>query len=90
VETRDPIPPQDVRRLLDSAPGVTVVDKPSENRYPLAIDAAGKDDTFVGRIRADESVVNGINMWVVSDNIRKGAATNAVQIAQILARDYLG
>jgi aspartate-semialdehyde dehydrogenase len=90
VETRDPIPPQDVRRLLDSAPGVTVVDNPSENRYPLAIDAAGKDDTFVGRIRADESVANGINMWVVSDNIRKGAATNAVQIAQILARDYLG
>ncbi len=90
VETRDPIPPQDVRRLLDSAPGVTVVDNPSENRYPLAVDAAGKDDTFVGRIRADESVANGINMWVVSDNIRKGAATNAVQIAQILARDYLG
>ena len=90
VETRDPIPPQDVRRLLDSAPGVTVVDEPSENRYPLATDAAGKDDTFVGRIRADESVANGINMWVVSDNIRKGAATNAVQIAQILARDYLG
>jgi aspartate-semialdehyde dehydrogenase len=90
VETRDPISPEEVRHLLESSPGVTVVDNPSQNGYPLAIDAAGKDDTFVGRIRADESVANGVNMWVVSDNIRKGAATNAVQIAQILARDYLG
>ena len=90
VETRDPIPPEEVRRLLEKSPGVTVVDNPSENGYPLAIDAEGKDDTFVGRIRADESVTNGLNMWVVSDNIRKGAATNAVQIAQILARDHLG
>ena len=90
VETKEPIPPEEVRRLLESAPGVTVVDNPAQNQYPMAIDAAGKDDTFVGRIRADESVANGVNLWVVSDNIRKGAATNAVQIAQILARDYLG
>jgi aspartate-semialdehyde dehydrogenase len=55
----------------------------------MAIHAAGKDETFVGRVRADESVANGINLWVVSDNIRKGAATNAVQIAEILGRDHL-
>jgi aspartate-semialdehyde dehydrogenase len=55
----------------------------------MAIDAQGKDDTFVGRIRADESIPNGINMWIVADNIRKGAATNAVQIAEILGLKYL-
>ncbi len=89
VETRGHITPDEVKQLLKNAPGVKVVDDPSRNLYPLAIDAAGKDDTFVGRIRADESIENGINMWVVADNIRKGAATNAVQIAEILARDYL-
>ena len=89
IETEKPIPPEEVRAVLEEAPGVTVVDDPGQNRYPMAIDAAGKDNTFVGRIRADESVEHGINLWVVSDNIRKGAATNAVQIAQILARDYL-
>ena len=89
IETRQPITPVEVRALLDNAPGVKVVDDPSKNLYPMAIDAAGKDDTLVGRIRADESIANGINLWVVSDNIRKGAATNAVQIAEILARDYL-
>lgn len=89
IETRKRIAPEDVRDLLESAPGVTVVDDPSQNLYPMAIDAAGKDDTFVGRIRADESIANGINMWIVSDNIRKGAATNAVQIAELLAREYL-
>lgn len=89
IETRERITPEDVRDLLESAPGVTVVDDPSQNLYPMAIDAAGKDDTFVGRIRADESIANGINMWIVSDNIRKGAATNAVQIAELLAREYL-
>lgn len=89
IETRQPITPVEVRALLDNAPGVKVVDDPSKNLYPMAIDAAGKDDTLVGRIRADESIANGINLWAVSDNIRKGAATNAVQIAEILARDYL-
>lgn len=89
IETRERITPEDVRGLLENAPGVTVVDDPSRNLYPMAIDAAGKDDTFVGRIRADESIANGINMWIVSDNIRKGAATNAVQIAELLAREYL-
>ncbi len=89
IETRDPITPDEVRALLENAPGVTVVDDPSKNLYPMAIDAAGRDETFVGRIRADESISNGINLWVVSDNIRKGAATNAVQIAEILAQNYL-
>jgi len=89
VETRQHITAQEVRVLLEAAPGVKVVDDPSQNLYPLAIDAAGQDETLVGRIRADDSIANGINLWVVSDNIRKGAATNAVQIAEILARDYL-
>ncbi|MBW1740835.1 MAG: aspartate-semialdehyde dehydrogenase [Deltaproteobacteria bacterium] len=90
VETRHPITPEEVRALLENAPGVIVADDPSKNLYPMAIDAAGRDETFVGRIRADESVSNGINLWIVSDNIRKGAATNAVQIAEILAQNYLG
>jgi aspartate-semialdehyde dehydrogenase len=89
VETRQPITPTEVRALLEASPGVKVVDDPSNNVYPLAIDAAGHDETLVGRIRADESIASGINLWVVSDNIRKGAATNAVQIAEMLARDYL-
>ena len=89
VEMRQPMTAREVRALLEAAPGVKVVDDPSQNLYPLAIDAAGQDETLVGRIRADESIANGINLWVVSDNIRKGAATNAVQIAEILARDYL-
>ncbi|MDY6836993.1 MAG: aspartate-semialdehyde dehydrogenase [Thermodesulfobacteriota bacterium] len=89
VETRRPITPKGVRILLENAPGVKVMDNPSRSLYPMAIEAAGKDETFVGRIRADESIDNGINLWVVSDNIRKGAATNAVQIAEILAREYL-
>jgi aspartate-semialdehyde dehydrogenase len=89
VETRGPITPDEVRQLLTNAPGIKVVDDPANNMYPLAIHAAGTDDTLVGRIRADESIENGINMWVVGDNIRKGAATNAVQIAEILGKDYL-
>ena len=89
METREAISADEVRDLLKEAPGVLVVDDPSHNRYPMAIDAEGKDDTLVGRIRADESIANGINMWIVADNIRKGAATNAVQIAEILAADYL-
>lgn len=89
VETERPCPPEEVRRVLSSAPGIQVVDDPSQNRYPLATDAAGQDLTLVGRIRSDESVPNGINLWIVADNIRKGAATNAVQIGQILAQSYL-
>jgi aspartate-semialdehyde dehydrogenase len=84
IETQKKITPTEIRDLLQGASGVTVVDNPSKNEYPLAIYAAGKDDVFVGRIREDESIPNGINMWVVSDNIRKGAALNAIQIAELL------
>ncbi len=86
VETRTKLTRADVIRLLSKAPGVKVVDDPARKKYPMPIDADGKDETFVGRIREDESVPNGINMWVVSDNLRKGAALNAVQIAETLIK----
>lgn len=89
VETRSAVSADKVRTLLASAPGVKVVDDPKNNIYPLATDAAGRDETLVGRIRNDESIENGINLWVVADNIRKGAATNAVQIAELLAAEHL-
>jgi aspartate-semialdehyde dehydrogenase len=89
VETREPICASEVRLLLEKAPGIKVMDDPAKNLYPLATDGAGLDLTLVGRIRDDESVSNGINMWIVADNIRKGAATNAVQIARVLADEYL-
>ena len=89
IETKRKVSVQEVRALLERTPGVKVVDDPMNNQYPLAIDAAGQDLTLVGRIRNDESVENGINMWIVADNIRKGAATNTVQIAEILAKEYL-
>ncbi len=72
----------EIRRVLQEMPGLVVVDNPVKHIYPLAVDAAEKDEVFVGRIRKDPSIDNGIDMWVVSDNLRKGAATNAVQIAQ--------
>jgi len=84
IETEKKIGPDEVRALLAKAPGVAVVDDPARNEYPLAIDASGRDEVFVGRIREDESIPCGINMWIVSDNIRKGAALNAVQIAELL------
>jgi aspartate-semialdehyde dehydrogenase len=86
IETEKHITADEVRKLLSKAPGVTVIDDPQNKRYPMPIYAEGKDDTFVGRIRQDESVKNGISMWVVSDNIRKGAALNAVQIAEVLIK----
>ncbi|HOI74868.1 MAG TPA: aspartate-semialdehyde dehydrogenase [Syntrophales bacterium] len=89
IETERKITAAEVREILAKAPGVKVVDDPASRQYPLAIHAAGKDETFVGRIREDESIANGINLWVVSDNLRKGAALNAVQIAEILIRKYL-
>jgi len=89
IETERKITVAEVKELLAGAPGVTLVDDPANRQYPLAIHAAGKDETFVGRIREDESIANGINLWVVSDNLRKGAALNAVQIAEILIRKYL-
>lgn len=89
IETNKKISADEVRMLLSAAPGVRVTDNPSRAEYPMAVDAAGRNETFVGRIREDESIERGINMWVVSDNIRKGAALNAVQIAEILLRDHL-
>jgi len=84
VETREPLEPERARDLLAAAPGVTVVDDPAAGRYPMAIDAAGKDDVFVGRIRRDPGNERALDLWVVSDNLRKGAATNAVQVAELL------
>ena len=78
----------DLRKTLENAPGVIVQDDVEHDVYPLALDAAGKNETFVGRIRRDESVESGVNLWVVADNIRKGAATNAVQIAQKLIEQW--
>jgi len=85
VETREPLSPERARELLAAAPGVTVVDDPGAARYPIAVDAAGKDDVFVGRIRRDPGNERALDMWIVSDNLRKGAATNAVQVAELLA-----
>ncbi len=89
IEFEKELTPDEARKLLSKAPGVIVTDDPKKNIYPLAIYAAGKDETFVGRIRKDESIANGLNLWVVADNIRKGAALNAVQIAEILGEKYL-
>jgi aspartate-semialdehyde dehydrogenase len=89
VETLVKLSAAEARKILREAPGVIVADEPENNIYPMAIDATGKDATYVGRIREDESIPNGLNLWVVADNLRKGAALNAVQIAEILIRDYL-
>jgi aspartate-semialdehyde dehydrogenase len=84
IETEKKLTRAKVIELLSQAPGVKVVDDPPSKQYPMPIDASGKDETFVGRIREDETIPNGINMWIVSDNLRKGAALNAVQIAEKL------
>jgi len=88
VETLKPFEIEEVRRLLAAMPGVVVQDDPSANLYPMALTAYDKDEVFVGRIRRDYSIENGLNLWVVSDNIRKGAATNAVQIAQYIIHQF--
>jgi aspartate-semialdehyde dehydrogenase len=91
VETKEPLSPERARELLASAPGVTVVDDPGAAQYPLAIDAAGRDEVLVGRIRRDPGNERALDMWIVSDNLRKGAATNAVQVAELLVeRGLLG
>jgi len=84
VQTRSELSPERARELLAAAPGVTVLDDPQAALYPLAIDATGKDDVFVGRIRRDPGYERALDMWIVADNLRKGAATNAVQIAELL------
>ena len=89
IETEKPIKAKDVKKLLKDAPGVTLIDNPKKEQYPTQLEAAEMDDVFVGRIRQDDTVENGINMWVVSDNLRKGAALNTVQIAELLIKDYL-
>ena len=84
IETEKKLTADEARAILRNAPGVVVVDDPATNNYPLAIYAEGQDATFVGRIREDMSIPNGLNLWIVSDNLRKGAALNAVQIAELL------
>jgi aspartate-semialdehyde dehydrogenase len=84
VETREPLSPERARELLSAAPGVTVLDDPGAGLYPMAIEADGQDDVFVGRIRRDPGNERALDLWVVSDNLRKGAATNAVQLAELL------
>lgn len=89
IETERKLTVQEAREILSRAPGVKLWDDPAEKKYPMPILAAGGDETWVGRIREDTSVENGLNLWVVADNLRKGAALNAIQIAEILIRDYL-
>ena len=84
VETSRPMTPADARKAFAAVPGVVVMDDPSAHVYPIATQAAGSDEVYVGRVRTDPSVRNGLAFWVVSDNLRKGAATNAVQIAEVL------
>jgi aspartate-semialdehyde dehydrogenase len=90
IETRQKISAEAARALLEKAPGVAVLDERRNAGYPTAVtEAANHDTVYVGRIREDISHDRGLNLWIVADNIRKGAATNAVQIAEILVRDYL-
>jgi aspartate-semialdehyde dehydrogenase len=84
LQTRSEIEPDEVRELLRNAPGVELVDDPARNGYPTALAGAGRDEVLVGRIRRDPSHPRALNLWVVSDNLLKGAATNAVQIAEVL------
>ncbi|MBM3216522.1 aspartate-semialdehyde dehydrogenase [Candidatus Poribacteria bacterium] len=84
IQTETKLTAAEARLALSKAPGITVVDDPANGQYPLPIHAAGKDDTFVGRIREDHSADNALNLWIVADNLRKGAALNSVQIAELL------
>ena len=85
LELTDPMEPQEIREILSQAPGVQVIDNPAAHEYPLPASTAGTDDVFIGRIRKDASHPSGIAMWVVADNVRKGAALNTIQIAEVLA-----
>ena len=87
IETEKKITPDEARRILTDSPGVKVIDDPKAQQYPMPLNAEGRDEVFVGRIREDESIENGLNMWVVSDNLRKGAALNAIQIAECLIKE---
>jgi aspartate-semialdehyde dehydrogenase len=87
VEFDQPMSPEEARELLGAAPGVVVVDDPARSRYPMPLDAAGQDPVYVGRIRRDPSHPRGLAMWIVADNLRKGAALNAVQVFELVARN---
>lgn len=89
VSFKKPITMEEVNQILSTTPGVTLLDDVTTNQYPMPLMAQGKDDVFVGRVRQDESMDNAINLWIVSDNLRKGAATNAVQIAQYLIKNQI-
>ncbi|MCR9184640.1 MAG: aspartate-semialdehyde dehydrogenase [Halieaceae bacterium] len=90
IETRDKISAADARKLLEGSPGITVIDERADGGYPTAVtESAGKDPVFVGRIREDISHPRGLDLWVVSDNVRKGAALNSIQIAEALIRGYI-
>jgi aspartate-semialdehyde dehydrogenase len=90
IETKEKITAEEAMKVLASAPGVELIDERIPGGYPTAVtDAAGSDLVYVGRVREDISHSNGLNLWVVSDNVRKGAATNSVQIAELLIADYL-
>ncbi|MGI6576381.1 MAG: aspartate-semialdehyde dehydrogenase [bacterium] len=89
IETEGELSPTKAREILAQAPGVVVIDDPANNQYPIAINCAGRDEVFVGRIREDFTVENGLNLWVVADNLRKGAALNAVQIGEKLLAEEL-
>ena len=86
IETKNPLTPVKARQILKKSPGVKVVDNLEKLQYPMPVDATGSYDTYVGRIRKDESIKNGLNLWIVSDNLLKGAALNAVQIAELLIK----
>ncbi len=89
IEFDQPFEIDDIVDLLENTPGVVVVDNPEKGEYPMPLNAKGRNEVFVGRIRRDESIPNGLNMWVVADNLRKGAATNAIQIVQHLVQNVL-
>ena len=89
IETEKEITPEEAREILRNAPSVVVMDDVKNNVYPMPIIAEGRDEVFVGRIRKDRVFEPGLSMWVVADNIRKGAATNAVQIAELLIKEGL-
>ena len=89
IETERPISEREARELLKKAPGVSVVDHRADEGYVTPVEVSGEDDVYVSRIRKDKTVPNGLSMWIVADNLRKGAALNAVQIAEVLVRDYL-
>ena len=89
IQTKEKLDAVKARELLESAPGIKVIDEPEENKYPTPILSAGSDECYVGRIRNDNSVKNGLNIWVVADNLRKGASLNAVQLAELAVKENL-